>query len=194
MVGIVLGRQRRPARLRGGRPAPGIGRRHQRIVTLAANPDHLVETSAVTQTGLTEEGDVRDQGRADALVPEDVGQDRLIRPERRPALLGSGTRIARSTSSAGSAAWSGSREMVVEDHALGGQAVQVGVSIRRSRSTQEAQVQAVADDGDDVHGRHCSKWRIGPEAASALGRPLIELAAYRVSEPRWWQPQPERPC
>ena len=47
---------------------------------------------------------------------------------------------------------------MVEDDPLGRQAVEVGrLDPGIAVGTQEAQVQAVADDDDDVHGAHCSR-------------------------------------
>ena len=67
---------------------------------------HLVEPAAESPAGLAEQRDVGDQGRVNPLVPEQVGQDQLVVPERGPALRrGRRSRTGRSTSSAGSAAW-----------------------------------------------------------------------------------------
>ena len=104
---------------------------HERVIALAANPDDLVEPAAEAHAGLAEQGDVGDQGRPHPLVPEHVGQDQLVGPERGPALIGVGEAVP-----AGPPAPTGRQggqvlgEVVVEDDPLGRQAVQVGVSIQ----------------------------------------------------------------
>ena len=52
--------------------------RHEGIVSLTADPDHLVKAPAESHADFAQERDIRDQGRAHALVPEQVGQDRLV--------------------------------------------------------------------------------------------------------------------
>ncbi len=140
-------------------PDPGIGRRHERIVALPAHPDDVVEPPSVAQSGLAEKRDVRDEGGPDPLVPEQVGQDRLIGPQRRPPLLRVGEPV--SPGPPAPPGWQGGQvlgEMVIEDDPLRRQAVKVrrldpGVAV----GAQEPQVHAVANHDDDVHGRHCNR-------------------------------------
>ena len=104
--------------------------------------------------GLAQQGDIRDQGGAHPLVPEQVGQDPFVGAQRRPALL----RVGKPVPAGPPASPGGKRgqvlgEVVVEDDPLGGQPVEVrrfdpGIAV----GTQKAQVQAVANDDDDVHG------------------------------------------
>ena len=50
-------------------PGAGIARGDQRIVSLAADPDHLIEPAAIAQAGLAQQWDVGDERGAHALVP-----------------------------------------------------------------------------------------------------------------------------
>ncbi len=51
------------ARPRAARDERADRRRNERVVSLAANPDHLVEPAAISQADLAQQGDVGDQGR-----------------------------------------------------------------------------------------------------------------------------------
>ena len=119
-----------------------------------ADPDDLVEPPAEPLAGVAEQGDVGDQGGAHPLVPEQVGQDRLVGPERGPAQIGVGEPVpAGPPAPAGRERGQVLGEVVVEDHPLRRQPVEVrrldpAVAVR----AEEPEVQAVADDDDDVHG------------------------------------------
>ena len=105
---------------------PWVARHDERVISLAAHPDHLVEPAPVAQPRLAQQGNVGDQGGMNALVPEKVGQDPLLGPKRRPALLGVGEPVpAGPPASAGRQRRQVFREMMVEDDSLGGQPVEV---------------------------------------------------------------------
>ena len=153
-IGVVLLRQTKarflvePHVLR-----PGITRDNVRVVPLAPHPDRFIEPASVSEPCLSQQGDVRDQGGMDPLVPEDVGQNLFLGAERRPTL-----RFVGETVAAGPPASAGGKrrqvfgEVMVEDDPLRGQTVEVGrFDPGIAVGTDEAEMQAVADDDDDVH-------------------------------------------
>ena len=140
-------------------PGPGVVGGNQRVISLSAHPEHVVEPAAVAQTGLAQQGNIRDQCGAHALVPEQVGQDQLVAAQRRPTLL----RVGKAVPPRPPASPRGQRgqvfgKVMIEDGPLRRQAVEVGrLDPGVAVSTQEPQVQAVADHDDDVHGPHCNQ-------------------------------------
>ena len=157
--GIILRRQPQP-RLVVDPDAPGarVGRRDVGVISRPPDPDDLVEPPPEPVPGLAEQGVVRDQGRADAPAPEQVGEDRLVGAERRPALLRVGEPIAaRPPAPPGGQGRQVLGEVKVEDDPLGREPVErgrldPGISIR----AEEPEVQAVAGDDEDVHAAYCS--------------------------------------
>ena len=131
--------------------------RHERVITLARDPDDLVEPASEAHAGLTEQRDV-ETGAVRTLPLQRTSAD--ARRAGAASSPGSGSAVGRgvrSTSSDGWAGWSGSGKWWSKT-TPGGQPIQAGcLDPRVTVSTQEAQVQAVADDGDDVHEPHCSE-------------------------------------
>ncbi len=140
-------------------PGAGIGGVDERVIALTPDPDHLVEPASVALSDFAEQRHVGDECGAHPLVPEQVGQDALVRPQRRPALFGIGEPItARPPAPPGRQGRQILGEMVVEYDRLGGQSIQAGrFDPGISVGTQKAQVQAIANHNDDVHGPHCSE-------------------------------------
>ena len=132
---------------------PGIARDDVRVVPLAAHPDRFIEPASISEPRLSQQGNVRDQGGMNPLVPEHVGQNSFLGAQRRPALPFVGKTITPGPpASAGGQRCQVFGEMMVEHDPLGGQTVEVGrLDPGIPVCPDEAEMQAVADDDDDVH-------------------------------------------
>ena len=125
----------------------------QRVISLPANPDHIIKPAPISHASLAQEGNIGDEGRANSLIPQKVRQDSLVRPQRRPPLkLVSKAIPPGPPASPGRKRRQILRKMMVKNDPLRSQPIEVrrldpGVPI----SPDEPKMQAVANDDDNVH-------------------------------------------
>ncbi len=153
-MGIILRREAKTGLVfQAHVPGAWITWKDERVVTGAAHPDDLVKAPPVAETRFTQQGDIGNQCGVDTPVPEKVGQNPFVGAEGRPALLC----VCESVTAGPPASARGKRrqvfgEMVVEHDAFGSEPVEVGrLDPGIAVGTDKAEVQAVADDDDDVH-------------------------------------------
>ena len=148
-----------------------ISSRHERIIPLAPDPDNVVKAASIAHAGFPQQGHIRDQSGAHALVAKTVGQDPFVVAQRRPAQVGISEPIpAGPPASPGGQRGQVFGKVLIKHDPFGGQPVKVGrLDPGITIDTQKTQVKTVANDDDDIHGHDCIRSRLADKKNSLAG-------------------------